>query len=247
MNIAVCDDDKVSRLIIQRNLENFIQEYPQYDLDISVYEHADDLIEAVEKNGGFDIFILDVLMPDTNGIELGVILRDNGYDGKIIYLTSSTEHVLDSFKSEPFNYIIKPVDKHKLFPVLIRALNSISDRCVKSTIIKTSLSNIRIPFESIIYAELFEHTVLYTLKDGKQLRSKNIRISFSEAVKELLSDSRFLLCGASVAVNIDHITEASDSKVCFSNGTQLSFSKKIKNVIKNSWYEYYHNNIEDKL
>ena len=35
----------------------------------------------------------------TNGIELGIELRENGYDGRIIYLTSSPEFAIDSYKA----------------------------------------------------------------------------------------------------------------------------------------------------
>lgn len=247
MNIAVCDDDRLSRLIIQKNLEKFIHEYPQYELNIFMYDHADDLIEAAEKNGGFDIFILDVLMPDTDGIELGVMLREKKYDGKIIYLTSSEDYVFDSFKAEPFNYIIKPVDDKKLFPILAKALHSIADRYVKSIIVKTSTSNVRIPLENIVYTELFEHTIIYHMKDDKQIRSKTIRVSFSEAIRELLADSRFFLCGASIAVNMDHISEATDSSVSFNGGQALHFSKKIMTDMKSTWYEYCLDKQQNKL
>ena len=66
-------------------------------------------MDAAEKLGGFDIYILDILMPGMDGIELGVRLRELGYDGSIIYLTSSTDFAIDSYKAEASNYILKPV------------------------------------------------------------------------------------------------------------------------------------------
>ena len=44
-----------------------------------------------------------------NGIELGIKLRQLGYDGKIIYLTSSVEFAIDLFKAKAYNYILKPI------------------------------------------------------------------------------------------------------------------------------------------
>ena len=245
MNIAVCDDDKISRLIIKKNLDSFIQKYPQYELNIFIYEHADDLIEASEKNGGFDIYILDVLMPDTNGIELGIKLREKKYDGKIIYLTSSEDYVFDSFQAEPFYYTIKPVNEVKLFPILIKAINSSAVPSMKNIIVKTSSSSVRVKLKSIMYAELFEHTVIYYLNDNTEVRSKTLRISFSEAVKELLTDERFFLCGASIAVNMDYISEVTDSYAALNDGRQLHFSKRNITSLKNIWHEYCQKNKED--
>ena len=65
-------------------------------------------MEAAEKVGGFDIYILDILMPGMDGIELGVKLREQGYDGSIIYLTNSS--VVESILLRvPFAEAIAPL------------------------------------------------------------------------------------------------------------------------------------------
>lgn len=46
-------------------------------------------------------------MPGTNGISLGVTLRELGYDGKNIYLTSSEEYSSDAFRVKAFDYFLK--------------------------------------------------------------------------------------------------------------------------------------------
>ena len=238
MNIAICDDDSFWREEISNSLKKFTAVYPQYDMDIFVFDHADDLFEAAGKKGGFDIYILDVIMPDTDGIELGVSLRENGYDGKIIYLTVSMDHVLDSFNAEPYNYLIKPIDEQKFFTVLKKAMDTVSEHNKKSIIVRSGGSSIKITLDSIIYIELFEHTILYHLRDGRKVRSKTIRISFSEAVKELLDDSRFCLCGTSIAVNMEHISEIRSDTVLFNCGYSLQFARKVLNNLDKEWYDY---------
>ena len=238
MNIAVCDDDQLSRKIITRCLQGFALEHPYYTLEISVFSHADDLMEAVTENGGFDIYLLDVLMPDTDGIELGVRLRKIDRKGKIIYLTSSSDYVFDAFKAEPYHYLIKPVTNENLFPVLVKASELIEEKNDNYVLVRTNGSKVKILFRDIIYAELFEHSVIYHLKNGSSVRSINIRTSFSEAIKELTSDKRFVQCGTSIAVNLNFISSVTEDTAVFSDGNSLILSKKAIGELKNAWDEF---------
>lgn len=108
MKIAICDDDAYFR----EQIEGLVQKYISGDLKktVSVFSHAEELLEDVNKNGGFDIYLLDIVMPAMNGIDLGKELRKNGQDGKIIYLTSSAEFAIDSYEAEASSYILKPID-----------------------------------------------------------------------------------------------------------------------------------------
>ena len=91
------------------------------------------MLAAAGKCGGYDIYILDVIMPQLNGIELGMNLREEGFDGKIIYLTSSQEYSLDAFRVRAFDYLIKPITKdafHKTVAEAIAIENS-TNACMK--------------------------------------------------------------------------------------------------------------------
>ena len=109
MKIAICDDDSFYSTQVLEYANIYATQKPDVHLTFSVFRQAEDLIEATQKIGGFDVYILDIVMPEINGIELGVELRKLGYDGKIIYLTSSKEFAVDSYKVKAFNYILKPV------------------------------------------------------------------------------------------------------------------------------------------
>ncbi len=65
------------------------------------------VFELEDNTNKFDIIIMDIVMKGIDGIETSRILRDYGYNGIIIFLTSSKEFTFDSFRDEPFNYILK--------------------------------------------------------------------------------------------------------------------------------------------
>ena len=100
MKIAVCDDEEVCRAQIIEILNDYIAQNKDKNISFSVFKHAEELLDTIRKSGWFDIYILDIVMPDITGIELGVELRSAGCDGKIIYLTSSEEYAIDGKLAE---------------------------------------------------------------------------------------------------------------------------------------------------
>lgn len=237
MQIALCDDDIFCRTHVLKLLNEYITA-GNHNISVTVFEHAEDLLEDALKIGGYDIYLLDVMMPDTDGIQLGLALREAGLDGKILYLTSSEEYALDAFRAKASNYILKPAKKETLFPALDELLRWISTRTQKSILVKTKDNSIKLPYNSILYANTNKRAIAFHLINDQVIESSSIRISFTEAVQELLQDSCFVLCGASMIVNLRHITAVESEALVFKNGTSVYISKRISKEIRMLWQDY---------
>ena len=155
MKIAICDDEALCLEQVLELTREYAQQNSHLEISFSTFSSAEDLLESAGKIGGFELYILDILMPGMNGVQLGVALRQAGFDGKIIYLTSSAEYAIDSFKARPFDYLLKPVDQTALFQTLDEALRSVSQQKEKGVIVKTREGSVKLAFDSILYAELF--------------------------------------------------------------------------------------------
>lgn len=237
MRIAVCDDDTACLA----EVSEFMKEYaagnaaePNYFL----FTSGEDLLTAAEKIGGYDIYILDIVMPCMNGIDLGVELRRRGYDGRIIYLTSSEEYAIASFRARPFDYILKPFDRTALYRTLDEALQSLSAQKNRSIIVRTQEGSIKLNLDSILYAELNRRVIVYHLAGGKTVESIQIRMPFTEAIQELLKDERFILCGASMAANLHYITAVENEALVFSDTYRAYLGKKACREVRSIWYDY---------
>ena len=126
MKIAICDDDASCMQQVLAVVNDYIADHKEIPLSFVSFTNSHDLLEAADKNGGYDIYILDIVMPGMNGIQLGLKLRNANHDGKIIYLTSSEEYAIDSFQVKAFHYIIKPIKKDVFYRTMDEALQSIS-------------------------------------------------------------------------------------------------------------------------
>ncbi|MBO6229496.1 MAG: response regulator [Ruminiclostridium sp.] len=70
-------------------------------------------LEYIGKNT-VDIAVLDINMPDMNGIELAVRIKDKSPDTSIIFLTAYSEYAVEAFRLHASGYIMKPIDKETL-------------------------------------------------------------------------------------------------------------------------------------
>lgn len=239
VRIAICDDENLCRKQVLAVATDYAEERQDQDIVFEMFSEPEALLQAAKEKGHYDIYILDIVMPGMNGIQLGQALRDSGCDSKIIYLTSSQEYAVDSFRVRAFHYLLKPIRKEAFFAALDEAISSISIRKDRSLIIKTKSGNARITFDSILYAELSRRTVVYHLSGGRAVESTSLRTNFSDSVQELLADKRFALCGASMAANLHHITAVENEGIVFQDSTRVFLGKKACRELRTVWNDYW--------
>ena len=89
-----------------------------------------------------------------------------------------------------------------------------------------------------MYAELSKRVIIYHLSNGKSVESVTLRTTFSEAVKDLIADGRFITCGASMVLNLNHITMVEKEAILFKDTFKLPLSRKMCTDIRTAWYDF---------
>ncbi len=84
--------------------------------DVVHFLSAKPAIEAVYEYDGFDLYLLDVNVPDLNGFDLLKQLRESGDTTPAIYITSARdkEALAQGFHSGADDYMKKPIDLDEL-------------------------------------------------------------------------------------------------------------------------------------
>ena len=119
MRIAICDDEEVFRTHLRETMVR--SGLLARDDAICEYPDGGSLIAAhMEKP--FDILFLDIRMDGLSGLETGRDIRKHDKDAIIIFITSFEQYVLQTFKIEAFDFILKPADDKAVGEVLQRAL-----------------------------------------------------------------------------------------------------------------------------
>ena len=83
LRIAICDDNQVELQYTARMTADYFATHPAHSATIETFHSGKDLLSQVEARKGFDLYILDILMPDLSGIEIGRRLRTQGAGGKL--------------------------------------------------------------------------------------------------------------------------------------------------------------------
>ena len=98
-------------------LLSFLEEYRltrDGSLTYDIFTNATDLLETIPVHH-FDLLLLDILMPGITGMDAAREIRQTNSTIPIIFLTSSSEYAVESYRVNAADYLLKPLDADKLF------------------------------------------------------------------------------------------------------------------------------------
>lgn len=238
LRIAICDDEEKQLDQAAAMLNTYLRTRPSLCGQLEQFRSGGALLARAEEAGGFDLYVLDILMPELSGIDTGRRLRALGKGGEIVYLTSSNEFAADSYDVRAFFYLLKPVAEEKLFQVLDEAVEMLNRRRSSAVVVPTADGPRRILLDHIRYVERVGRCMRYYCTDGA-VDSQSIRVSFREAAASLLADRRFCLCGASFVLNFQHVTGVNGQAALLDNGQAVSLPRTAATEFKKAWGNYW--------
>jgi len=241
MRIAVCDDEKLYREKILKLIREYNQTRQDLSFTLSTFSSANELLNFIDEHGRFDLYILDIIMPETSGIQLGSVLRKSGDEGMIIYLTTSPDFAVDSYTVEAFYYLLKPIDTTLFFHCLNKAADRFEKLQKDVIAVKTSHSVRMIPVRSIYYAERVKRLICYHISDGSCLNSATFNGTFQHAAASLLEHGEILLVGSSFAVNLHHVTEITRHDLIIAGQYKIAIPRGKYETYKAEWSDYWLN------
>lgn len=238
MRIAICDDEENHLHRTAALVDAYLQSAPSLKGQIETFQSGSALLARAEEAGGFDLYVLDILMPELSGIDTGRRLRALGEGGEILYLTSSNDFAADSYDVRAFFYLLKPVEEEKFFQVLDGAVEKLNRRRSNAIVVTTADGPRRILLEHIRYVERVGRRMRYYCIDGV-IDSQTIRVPFRQAAASLLADWRFCQCGASFVLNFQHVTGVNGQVAMLDNDQTVTLPRTAAVEFKKAWGNYW--------
>lgn len=230
LRIAICDD--MPEFI--QSIEKLLEDWEEKPTDIlpEVFTDGDSLVESHTSNP-FDIILLDVVMPLLNGIEVASEIRKFDKTVKIIFLTSSSEYAVESYSVNANNYLLKPIDKNKLYSCLHVLYTEIVEHA-KYITVKSVTAMHRIALRNIEHLEAQGKKVLFVLCDGTTVESTN---PFYFYENKLLHEDGFLKCHRSYIVNVYKITTYTQKEIRMQSGYRIPISRSYHKEFEHAYFE----------
>jgi two-component system response regulator AlgR len=115
MKILVVDDEPLAR----KRLTGLLQEIGGCEIVGEAANGRNALLLSSELNP--DIVLLDIRMPEMDGIETARQLARLPHPPAVIFTTAFTDHALSAFDAHAVDYLVKPIRKERLEQALHKA------------------------------------------------------------------------------------------------------------------------------
>lgn len=218
MKIAACDDNAPDRAALQAVLELYCS--TREGVSFTLYSNATDLICRMQEQE-YDVLLLDILMPGLSGLAAADEIRRFNEKVEVVFLTSSSEYAVDSYKVRAYYYLMKPVNREELFPVLDRLYEHL--RTPEDMLhLKTAQRVLSVPWSRIEAIEVVDKTLFFHLTDGT---STDARLPLSECEARLLSRPEFIKTHRSYVVNLNRMRELSASEFTTLSGRRIPVAR----------------------
>lgn len=218
MTIAICDDIKTDAEAAYSLIRQYENE-KNIEIDCRIFCSYEEMLRS---GTDYDVFILDYNMPGMNGMDFARMVRETYAEDKtVIFVTSFPEIVYEAFEVRAHRFLIKPIEKTKLFEALDACfkLNSVNNK----EIIKSDGRTELVDFNDVLYFESDKNNIrIYIVGRNDSL---SWRKTIASAEEEFRKHGFFRIHRAYL-VNL-HKVKSFDSKyVTMRNGDELPVSAK---------------------
>ena len=241
LKIAVCDDDQTMLDFVSKNVNSlFVQNGIKHT--IVRFLSGEEFLKA-HKFDPFDVVFLDIIMPEAGGFDIAKEMRGLFQKTYIIFVTTESSLVYESFDFQPFYFIPKGSPKilaERLSHVVKRLAIHLSAN--KKIILKAPYGDeYSIDPLSIISAESSTKYVSYCFTNRPPLRIKQ---KLDEA-QTVLNSYLFVRIHNRFIVNMKHIKRIDypNLEVTLNDERTLNISRSYKKELE-KLYDIYLRNFE---
>lgn len=228
LNVIIADDDEPSRTI----LNAFVQSFPEYKV-VSEASNAGELIQSVITDKP-DIVLVDIHMPGINGVEAVKSCKEISPSIQAIFTTAYDDFSGEAFKVPAADYIMKPIERTRLFTALEKAKKSLQlYKSLKNPTQKEQAAKLTIKSSNTLFY-LVTEDILFAEKAGRKtiVHTRNETFEVTESLNDLEEalDIPFFMTHRSYLVNLKKI-----SRINASGETYLAFfqnSEKAAHISK---------------
>lgn len=235
--IAICDDEQREIDKANQLLDEYQAAHLECDFAVCTYTDSRSLMDAMEQGIIWDILLLDIYLTDgMTGIEIARQLRDRGFEGAILFLTTSKEHGIDAFEVEAQQYLLKPIDKQRFFDAIAKALKRAEEKKVKYLLFRSERETHRVVPRDIVHVESQNQYQLLYLTGGGKLR---VRITLTQLFDMLAEFDEFMQIGKSHIVNLNYVESLNAKSISLTDGTRIWLPRGSYAAVRQQYFKFY--------
>lgn len=231
IKVAMLDDD-VNALPIIAGAANSAFRAKGMSPEITCFRSGKALLKALETTA-FQLVMLDIEMPDMDGIAVGKAIRERGMEVPIVYVSECENRVFDSFQVRPLGFVRKSNFLNDIAAVTELYLKTCAQKSTGEYLeFQTRSGLLTLKSKQIRYIEgSRNYQLLYTVS-GKEPIEVKMTMDKLEAMTEPYG---FLRIHKGYLVNYQSIQRIFSTTVILQDGTELPVGRSKAADIKSKF------------
>ena len=152
IKIALCDDDSPFVSKITGLIQSLLQNSTDSPV-ITTYINPTALMDAISDGERYDVYILDVEMPEQNGLEVAKHIRQFQPNAALLFLSSHLNYATEGYKVQALRYVSKLDLENALPEALEQALATLEKTDTRSIMVQHYQNYTRILYKDILYVQ----------------------------------------------------------------------------------------------
>ena len=227
--IALVDDEKIFTDQIEEYIRQYQAENPA-EFQVSVFHSSTEFIAGFQKE--YDLILLDVEMPELNGMELAHKIRETDEQVVLMFITNMAQYAIHGYSVGALDFVTKPINYYTFTMKLTRALKRVPKKESTSILLTIADGVKRIDIKQIYYLEVQNRLLHYHTEEGEFV----VRGSL-QAAEERLSGHPFEKCNHWYLVNLMHVKEVRKNIVVVGSH-ELEISRRNKTSFLKALTDY---------
>lgn len=226
-HIIICEDstiqaDHLKQEVLKLGLSN---------VSCQVYNTTMDLLENLSNINAYSIFLLDIMMPEINGIELAKEINRIHPHACIIFVTAYLNTIGDAQDVNHCYFLLKKELKKRLPIALDKAINTIKNS-KKTILVSQGSEKVVVNVDDILYLERVKRYTYLVLQ------SEKLRVKEDLTALATMLPNNFYRCHHSFMINFDKVSAM--KKLSFFIGSEYSIpiSRSYQKNCEKAFHEY---------
>jgi len=231
IRIAICDDFQVMRSEVKQHILAYAKKC-RLEVFIYEYENGTDLLA---DNKEYDLVFMDYEFKNdekNNGLSIAMKLRERQKNVTIIFLTSYSDVVYDSFEVGTFRFLVKPVEVAKFTKAMDDYLKTLEEEKILN--IKVENVNRNIHTQEITYVEGAGKYCIIHLESGEKIECHETLA----AIELRMPKDFFYRCQKSFLINFRYVKIYDNESLVLDSGEKIYLSRKKNREFSNLYLEY---------